>query len=1000
MLQYLLGRPIAVCMSLFVSLIISTYLYFQIPVSLLPEIDVPVITINVDYRNAGPAQVELHALKPIREAMLTLSGLKTTQSVAQNESGKITLRFEHGTQMNLAFIEANEKIDRLLQVLPKEINRPNIIKASTSDIPIARIQVVPAQKEDLITTSALVSNVIKRRIEQIQGVSLVDLNGLRERVIAINPHQDIIKSLGLSEVNLITAVNEANFELGALVVKDGNYEYFMKVASSMKSIEDIGSLLVRLPNNVGKIQLRQIATITSDLSDPDGFHLFQGKDGIVVTVHKQSQARLPELMPRLFEAVEQFSADYPQLSFSVTQDQSLLLILSIENLRQSLLWGGAFAFAVLFMFMRGWREPVIMGIVLPLSLVLCFSLFSLIGISLNIISLSGLALGLGMLVDNSIVVIDSIQLKRKEGLTLENSCVIGTQEVIIPLLSSALTNLIVFLPLIFLSGITGALFYDQAMAVSSILAVSMLCTFVVVPLLYRLLFNDRAYTPPKESRLFLILLKYYSNTFAMVWRHKKTSLAAMSALIPTALILLYLIPKSSFPEMERTETIISIDWNEPIDVSENRSRTIELLARNVKASTTSEVEIGHQQFLLNHENFSPQHLAIYLKYENIAERKVGDSEIRKYLELNFPLSSFEFTNAPNAFEQVFASQQPWLEARFRAPKSKQMLTLAKADSLLVDLAAYPGARAGKGFDKETVAQIKIDVEKLEQFDIAYATVIEKLRVTFGDFLIAELNDFGEMVPVLLKESKMDFLEALQRLGVTSPAGAHVPMRELIELQFREDYRFITSDESGAFQAVNFSSGDMNRILPSLQEIGSRHDVAVDMAGESLESQKNMIQLAMIMAISVLLMYFILIAEFESLKQPLLVMATLPLGLAGSLLFLGATGGTLNIMSGIGLVVVLGVLDNDAILKIDRINRLTRSMPLESAIHEAGVSRFKPIVMNTCTNILAVLPILFSSGLGADLQSPIAITTIGGLIVGTFTALYFIPLIYYFTKRKI
>lgn len=328
-----------------------------------------------------------------------------------------------------------------------------------------------------------------------------------------------------------------------------------------------------------------------------------------------------------------------------------------------------------------------------------------------------------------------------------------------------------------------------------------------------------------------------------------------------------------------------------------------------------------------------------------------------------------------------------------------MLDISKADSILADLAAYPGMRAGKGFDKETVAQIKINVKKLEQFDIASTAVIEKLRLTFDDFLIAEFNDFGEMVPVLLKKRKVDFHEVLQKLYVTSPAGAHIPMRELIEVEFREGYRFITSDESGVFQSANFSSGDINKILPSLQEIGSRHDVEVDMAGESLESRKNLIELAMIMAISVLLMYFILTAEFESLKQPLLVLTTLPLGLAGSLLFLSATGGTLNIMSGIGLVVVLGVLDNDAILKIDRINRLTRSMPLEAAIHEAGVSRLKPIVMNTCTNILAVLPILFSLGLGADLQSPIAITTIGGLIVGTFTALYFIPLIYYFTKRK-
>jgi multidrug efflux pump subunit AcrB len=1001
MLSYLLQRPVAVGMGLFVSLAISLYLFFKIPVSLLPALDVPLITVTIQWSNAGPEQIEQDVLKPAREAMLTLAGLKSAESVAHSESGKITLRFDHGTNMNLAYIEVNEKIDRLQQVFPRTIDRPTVVKSNTSDIPVARLQIGAKFNDDLVSASEFVSKVLKRRLEQISGVGLVDMNGLKERIVQIVPEIAVLASLGLSESDITRVIQNANVELGSLTVKDGNYQHFLKLASSVRSTEEIGSLIVQLPGNTGNVQLRQIAKIQSVSADQNGAHLFQAKDGIVVTIHKQSQARLPELMPRLYHTVEQLSREYPQFTFQISQDQSLLLKLSIENLTQSLLWGGAFAFAVLFMFMRGWKEPVIMGIVLPLSLVLCFSLFSVFNVSLNIISLSGLALGLGMLVDNSIVVIDSIQLKRKASHSLLESCVLGTEEVIVPLMSSALTNLVVFLPLVFLSGITGALFFDQAVAVGSILAVSLVCTFIVVPLLYLTLFNTTTgYIQPKDSAFFLLLKEWYSNSFSWVWNNKKISFAIISLLIPLSFLLLYIIPKEGFPEIERTETIISIDWNEPIGADECLDRTIEFLTENGQNFHISEAEVGYQQFLLSHDNFSPQHADIYLKYQDPESKMNGDKVLKRYLETRFPLSSCAFKHAPNAFEQIFSSEKPVLEARFRDLKSKHVLPVSKADSLLGDAFLKVQGKIGKGFERETMAYVTVDFSKLELYGIAYATLIEKLKVSFGEFSITDFKDFGEIVPVVFAAHKADFNQALQEIEVQCSGGTSVPIREVIQVTFLENYKYITADGSGVFQSIHLEAENIDQTLSAVEEFSKDHEVMVDFEGTWFEDKENLIQLATIMAISIFLMYFILTAEFESLKLPLLVLITLPLGLAGSLLSLWIAGGTLNIMSGIGLIVVLGVLDNDAILKIDRINRLRNSMSLEAAIREAGKDRFKPIVMNTCTNVLAVTPILLSSGLGSDLQAPVALTTVGGLIVGTFTALYFIPLIYFFTHRDL
>jgi len=1000
MLRYLLLRPIAVSVILIAALAISLLVFFQLPVSLLPAIDVPEITIAVRYPNGSPEEIEQNILKPIRESMLTLNGIKTSESLAQNEAGKITLQFDFGTAMDLAYIEANEKIDRLTPLLPPTLERPLVIKSSTADIPILRVQMVPLTDPDLQIASQLANKVLKRRLEQIAGVGIVDLNGTVRSIVRITPNTAVMQSLGLTDKDLITTIANANLELGSVSVKDGNYRYYLKLGARIGRAEDVEELPVLLPNQGAAVLLKQIATATLQPEKQSGFHLFQNQEGIVITIHKQAQARMPELMPKLYAAVEQFKLDYPAYSFHLTQDQSLLLSLSIQNLSQALVWGGAIAFGVLFLFMRGWREPLIMGIVLPLSLLLAFSVFAIFKISFNIISLSGLALGLGMLVDNSIVVIDSIMLKRRTGEDLLDSCVSGTQEVIVPLITSALTNLAVFIPLIFLSGLTGALFYDQAVSVAAILSVSLLCTFLVVPLLYLLFFKNKIFDAREDSRFFTLMRKGYTRTFGWVWRNKKLSLALMTLLLPATIVLLIYLPKQGFPQIARTETVISIDWNEPIDAIECRNRVGALLAGNENFINYSEAEVGYQQFLLGRESYSVQHAEIYIAYKDERTKTTGDRQLKAWLNNKFPLAAANFTNAPNAFEQLFANEQPMLEARFRDLKAKRPLAILRADSLVKAVGEISTSAIGKGFEKETMAFITIDFTKLQQYQIDYAALIEKLKLAFGDYLITDFTNFGEALPVMFAPYAGDFNEAFQNLTINSAQGIGYPIKELVQVQFRESYRYITSDAGGVYQAIAIHQvDDVNAATKAISDLATNYRAVVDFSGKWFNDQKNFRELGIILLVSVLLMYFILTAEFESLKQPLLVMVTLPLGLAGSLLLLWITGGTINIMSGIGLIVVLGVLDNDAILKIDRINRLKALLPLEEAIHQAGLDRLKPIVMNTCTNVLAITPIIFSTGLGADLQRPVAITTIGGLIVGTFTALYFIPLVYWFSTRK-
>ena len=409
MVRFLINRPIAVFLSFIGVLAFSILSLKELPISLLPSIEVPSIIIKVDYPNNPASLIENSVLKPIRTELNALSSLKSMESTASSETGLIELEFEFGTRMDLAYIEINEKIDRLSEVLPRDLNRPRIVRVNTSDIPVVRLQLIP-KSTSVLNTSEIAEKVLKKRIEQLDGVSIVDINGLRKSYISIKPKQDQLEALGLNDSMIQQVLRSANQELGQLSIKDGQYRYFVKVANRLDDIEEIKQLPIRTKEG-DILALAQLAEISTETQKIQSYHLYNGQEGLVITIHKQASAKMTELMPEIYQAVELFKTDYPELDFSLTQDQSNLLNAGIENLSTSLIYGGIFSFLVLFLFMGNYRLPLIMGLTLPTSLLVSFLLFYATRLSINIISLSGLALGLGMLIDNAIIVIDNITRK-------------------------------------------------------------------------------------------------------------------------------------------------------------------------------------------------------------------------------------------------------------------------------------------------------------------------------------------------------------------------------------------------------------------------------------------------------------------------------------------------------------------------------------------------------------------------------------------------------------
>ncbi|GAL91025.1 efflux RND transporter permease subunit [Jejuia pallidilutea] len=1025
MVKFLIHKPIAVLMTALGILILGVYAFGFIPVSLMPDIDVPEITVQVQADNMSARQLEDAIVKPLRYRLMQVSHLKDIKSETSKASGVIRLSFTHGTNIDYAFIEVNEKIDRIMGGLPKTVKRPKVIKASATDIPVFYLSMSVNETEGKIEngkneTSGLypvsqkfvdfnrfTNQVIRKRIEQVNEVAMVDISGLVSSEILIIPNQNKLDALGISLENLESSIKQNDLDIGSLLIKDNQYQYDVRLGTSLNTIKDIESVYINHQNRV--FQLKELAEVIEHPQNRTGLVLSQGQEAVTMAIIKQSDAKMNDLKASLNILIEALKKDYPHINFSITRDQTKLLDYAINNLFQSLLWGMLLAFVVMFFFLKNITSPLLIGITIPTSIIVCLLFFHLLGISINIISLSGLVLGIGLMIDNSIIVIDNITQYRERGYNLSKACITGTTEVIKPLLSSALTTCAVFIPLVFLSGVSGALFYDQAMAISIGLFISFFVSITLLPVLYRLFHLKKTNTSNKINRFLTKINKVnyadvYEKGFRWVMRKQRISWGISLLLLLAAITLFTVLPKSQMPQFSRTETILKIDWNEPINVDENKRRVLDLLKPITPDLINQTALVGTQQFLLDkNADAKNSETTIYIQTKSQTELfKIIDT-LKDDLVLAYPNANYNYQDVENIFSLIFSDKETPLVARLRhiesigSQQNEQLKTIwFQIQSHLNDITLKPIAW-------EDHITLIADQEKLITYNVASSTLFNTLKSAFNEREILSITDNQNFVPVILGNQTKHLNAILNETTVKAKDSAVFQIKNFIRAVKAKDLKTITGGTEGEYFPIELHIND-NQVEPtikSVMDIVSHNSwFDVNFSGSFFSNKELMGELKIVLLISLILLYFILASQFESFVLPLIILLEVPIDLAGAFLFLKLFGMSINLMSMIGLVVMSGIIVNDSILKIDTIIQLQRQgYPLLKALLVAGQRRLKPILMTSLTTILALVPLLFSSGLGAELQAPLAVALIGGMLLGTIVSLYFIPLCYYyFTKR--
>ncbi|MBN8877786.1 MAG: efflux RND transporter permease subunit [Sphingobacteriales bacterium] len=1006
----MIKRPVAVLLSLLALTIVGLILLRKMPVSLLPAIEVPQIIVRINYPNTPANVIESDIVKNVRDGLANVGGLTNIESISSSHTGIVKLYFDYGTNMRLAYLEVNEKLDRVSNNLPANLERPQVSRVSTSDIAIIRLQVMPKTGTTVMETSLLATQVLSKRIEQMEGISLVDINGRQTSDITIQLKSDQLKALSVEEQDVIAAIKQSNEDLSRLTVQDGQYRYFVRLLNAIEDPATISKQSIRLRNGT-VINLGDIADVEVKPGGQNGYHLFNGREGIVITAQKQPDSRMNDLTPKIKELVNQFRKDYPQVDFAITQDQTFLMDAGIDNLNQDLLYGGILTVALLFLFLGNFASPTLMSISIPLSLIITFIFFYLFNISFNIISLSGLALGIGMLIDNSIVVIDNITRKRRTGLPMLESSVEGTNEVIVPVISQVLTTVAVYGPLILLGGISGALIFDQAIALTISLGVSLLIAFIVAPLLY-LLFLKAPVERLKEDTLFYrFVANRYHRMISHILKHRGKYFIVTLLVMPVGFFVARFIPLSTLPKTEKRETLVNIDWNEPIEARENLERTKALCDYIQGKVEVTEAEIGIKQFLLQENINDIQRTEVYYACSSEQHKIATDRAVREWIELNYPVANIQVVEAPNAFTQLFSSPKPYLEARFKKNTTTGSQLPFEDVGELVSKISDRSFVMGKGLVNEPNLSLLVNWEKLGIYGVDHAQVMDAVNRQFGNYTITELKRFNER-KIIRVESVDTSAESKLLNTVTGRGGARYALSTFVSLKKANDQKFITSDKTGSYLSIQYDLpvAAPKQVISEVTNLAQQKGLAVSFGGNYFDNQVQIQKLWVIFLIVVALLYLILAIQYESLVLPLLVMLTIPIGITGSMVLLWVTGSTLDVMAGIGFIVILGLIVDDPILKVETLNRLykqyaSQGLPfndelLGKMIHQAGDICLKPMLMVSLTTSIALVPVLFINGLGNDLQKPLAIVIIGGLTIGTFFTTWFIPLAYwYFIKSK-
>jgi multidrug efflux pump subunit AcrB len=992
MLKYLIHRPVAVIMTTLSIVVISLVFVSKIPVSLLPDLPVPKLLVQVSVPNADVRTLENTVVRPLRTQLLQVRNVKDIRSRTRNGSATIDVVLEFGTNIDLAQIEINEKMDQAMYLLPRDVKRPKIVKTTLSDIPIYEIAILPRDCVNISMPelSAFCEKEIIRRLEQLEEVAIVDMHGYSVPQITISPNVKVLQSLGIDQSELAQQISDQNVELGNVLLKDGAYEYHVRLSSTLTTVEDIKNIPLRLANQT--YLLHQMAEVKMNERPKRGSYLYNDKLAIALSVRKESDANNFTLKQQVDRLLTHFAADYPNLEMHLIQDQSKILKISYDNLFSSLLYGLFFSSVIMFWFFGNWRTSVIILLVVPLSLTMSLLFFYLMDISINIVSLSGLILGVGLMIDNAIIIIENIRIWLKDH-PIEETVVAAPQEILGPMISSSLTNVAVFFPLVLFGGIAGSLFYDQALSITIALTCSVLVSYIIIPVLfYTIMKIGHAHPAEKAGKSALTNIHHIILDFSI--KHKLWTSLAFLVFCVISWFYLSKLPIQSFPKMPVETLEVAIDWSSQIGVEESESRLKKMYAHLKNDIVNCASHVGEFQYLMSDMEQSVNESVVKFNIQPDDESKV-EQKIDQYIKGSFPDADFTIRPSRTIFDYLINTDVfPYTlfiseRSQFESPGVQKMMDVKNFLAQRNISTSMPAT--------QSYLSLKVDWAKAAIYQVPKERIVQTLQSLFGNLYVTDLRSSEQYIPIYLSSKDGEVhKEKINSTTITNVQHQSIPLREFIEWHSTENYKTVTADRVGEMVELGISKYDAD-VERTTAEVRDRFtSLEIRTGGQYAENVKMIEELKFIFFIVVCLLYLILASQFESLILPGIVLISVPVSAVGAFMVLYLAGNSINLLSMVGLIIMSGIVINDSILKVDMLQKGIQSgLSLQASLIQAGEKRLSAIIMTSLTTILEFIPMFFTTGLGVEMQKPMGIVLISGIIIGTIVSLSLTPVLFSF-----
>lgn len=1002
-------RPIAIIMIILSISLIGVVSLSKLKLDLLPDLNMPVAVVTARYEGAGPKEIERLITKPFEEALTTVSELKSIETVSTSEYCLCILYFNDNTDMNFATLEMREKIDLAKAYLPQGVEDIMVMRIDPNNFQ-STFEIGITSEMEIESLTRIVEDHIINTLERISGVASAKLSGGIESEVRIELIPERLNLYGLSEYSISQYIMTENLNMPAGSIDSAGMSIYLKTIGQFKSLDELRNLSI--PVNSGTIvSLKDIANISINQKERTSESFINGVRALNISVQKQSNANTVQVCRELKKEVKKLSEIYEELNFKIIYDSSTYIEQALNTVTESAIQGGLLAVLILYLFLRNIRAPSIIAVSMPVSIVASFVLMYFSGISLNLISLAGFALGVGMMVDNSIVVLENIYRHRRQGMEMVRAAELGAKEVMLSITASTLTTVIVFVPIIFVEGMTGKVFKEMGLVITFSLMASLLVAITFLPMMAsKILSIEYGRKKSFLSKLFDLWDSFYSIVARKYEKLLRTSLNRCKTVIGIAIILFLLslfslavVGFEYFPSMD--EGIILIEAVLPkgstLAEANEMAFIVQDFIKEIPEVQSISMTIGNSGYVFDRSTTEKAAISVDVGSVEKRSRTIAQisSDIRNKLK-NIAGAKIKV----NEESRVMGFSIGYSAVDIRV-SGEDTDTLKKISSDLMEmLKNIKGIEEPESTIDEEVeeALIKIDRDKVLLYGLTTAQVGQAVRTGVNGIITTRYEYRGADIDVVICTfgNKPSSIEDLKNISIQSPRGVSIPLMELAEIQLERSVPNILRNDQKKTVSITADLKDksINKVTADIDKLFSEYNFpsgySYSYAGQQRDFIDSFDALLDALILSVIIVYMLLAAQFESFLHPFTILLTVPLALTGALLALLITGKTLSIPAFVGIIILVGIVVDNAIVLVDSINQSRKEgMSAKEAIIKSGPLRLRPILMTTLTTILGMLPMAMSGKEGSEIQIPLAIVIIGGLTVSTLITLIVIPSFY-------